>query len=191
MRKQFVAIAVCLALIGTGRAAQAAGSHTFSISDFQGTYAETCSGFMVGSGVAPSTNNPAPFSTGTSVPQTGTGTMVADGNGGFQATMVFTTGGLICAGTFAGGPGVDGGDGIATGYTVNSDGTGTVRGVFTAFPTPTTLPQQLAYGCPAPGGRQSSHIDEYFTMISPNEIRFTSIDSNATLTGTLTRQHGL
>jgi hypothetical protein len=186
IKQIFLAGAVGLGLIGIRSSAWAGGSHTFSVSDVQGTYAETFSGFVVGGGTRPTTISPIPFSIGTSFPENGTGTMIADGAGGFQATVVSITGGTLCAGTLAGGPAVDGGDGIPTGYTVNSDGTGTSRGVFTPFPAPATLPPQLVYACPPAGG----HQDEYFIISGHEQISFISIDSDVTLTGTATRQRG-
>jgi hypothetical protein len=181
--KNSIAGAVCLALIGTAGVAWTE-STTFSVSDLNGTYAEVFSGFVVGGGTQPTVDSPVPFGTGTSFPETGTGTLVADGSGNFQAKLLTIVGGLVCAGTLAGGTGVSGGDGFPTGYTVNSDGSGLARGIFTPFVSPATLPPQLVYGCPAAG----SHQDEYFQIINHHEVRFISIDSDTTLSGTATLQ---
>ena len=182
--KKFIAGAVCLALIGVAGGAWAGASTTFSASDLNGTYAEVFSGFVVGTGTQPTIDSPIPFGTATSFPESGTGTLVADGSGNFTATITSIIGGLVCAGTLAGGSGVSGGDGFATGYTVNPDGSGIARGIFTPFISPTTLPPQVVYGCPPAGG----HQDEYFQIVNHHEVRFVSIDSDTTLSGTATLQ---
>ena len=178
MKSKLLIGALFFAMMSTAASVWAdGGSKTFSNKDVKGTYAEQFSGFVVGPGKPPS-------QTGTSFPETGTGTLTTDGNGGFQAKLTFTIGGLLCSGTVAGGPSISGGDGFATGYTVNPDGTGTARGIFTPNPAPSTLPPQIIYGCPASGG----HQDESFTIVSPRKIDFISTDSDSVISGTAERQ---
>lgn len=136
---------------------------TFSNKNLKGTYTERFSGFVG------STANP--FPTGTSLPQSGTGTESADGKGNFTANLVFSIGGTTCSGTVAGT------------YVVNADGSGTSTGTFTPNVTaPTGIPSPN-YACP-PGTLQ----DEAFTIVGQGEVDFISTDADSVVTGVAVKQ---
>src|ERR1700676_2619362 len=128
MKKKLLVSAVSCIVLGGAFAAWAHDTKTFSNKNLNGTYAESFSGFASAS---PATSGGGSFSTGSTFPESGTGTLTADGKGNFQASLTFNTGGLLCSGTVAGT------------YTVNADGTGTSRGVFTPNPAPSGLPSQI------------------------------------------------
>jgi hypothetical protein len=135
----------------------------FSNKDLKGTYTEKFSGF-VGS-VA------NPFPTGTSLPQSGTGTETTDGKGNFTANLVFNIGGSTCSGTVTGT------------YVVNADGSGTSTGTFAPNVTaPTGIPAGN-YACP--GGALQ---DEAFTIVGDETVDFISTDADSVVTGTAVKQ---
>jgi hypothetical protein len=136
---------------------------TFSNKDLKGTYTEKFSGFVG------TTANP--FSTGTSLPQSGTGTETADGKGNFTANLVFNIGGSTCSGTVTGT------------YVVNADGSGTSTGTFAPnAAAPTGIPAEN-YACP-----EGALQDEAFTIVTHDTVDFISTDADSIVTGTAVRQ---
>lgn len=111
------------------------GPPGFSNADFSGTYANTFQGSIIGAPVPPSVIGPVIGAL------SGTGTLIADGNGGISGgTETVSDGNNICVGTLGGT------------YNVNSDGTGTLKTTFSTTSTvagvcPSTtppLPQHIA-----------------------------------------------
>ena len=136
---------------------------SFTNKNLKGTYTEKFSGFV--------SETANPFATGTSLPQSGTGTEIADGKGNFSANLVFNIGGSTCSGTVTGT------------YVVNADGSGTSTGTFVPDATaPTGIPAGN-YACPT-GALQ----DEAFTIVSPNTVDFISTDADSIVTGTAALQ---
>jgi len=143
--------------------ASSVSARTFSNKDLRGTYTQKFSGFVAGTG--------NPFPSGTSIPQSGTGTETADGKGNFTANLVFSIGGSTCSGTVAGT------------YQVNADGTGTSTGTLTPNATaPTGIPS-ANYACP-----QGSLQNEAFTIVSRQKVEFISTDADSVVTGIAVRQ---
>ena len=163
-----------------------ADSHnkTFSNKDIKGTYAEKFSGFVVGTGTPPTTSSSTPFQTGSSFPESATGTLTADGNGNFTAVVAFNIGGNTCFGTVAGT------------YQVGPDGTGTSTGTFTPSSSPPKSPTTSSFpgGFPGPGGNYAcpSQVtgvqDEAFTIVGSGKIDFMSTDADLVASGTAQRQ---
>jgi len=142
-----------------------AGSPTFSNKDLKGTYALKFSGFL-GSAANP-------FPTTSSLPQSGAGVELADGNGNFNAAVLFNIGGTTCSGTISGT------------YQVNPDGTGTSSGTFTPSATAPTGVPTSNYGCPS---QMTGVQDEAFTIFSPDKLEFISTDADSVVSGTAERQ---
>jgi hypothetical protein len=156
-------LAVGIGLLAAFSLAPSASAKNFSDKNLKGTYTEKFSGFVAG------TANP--FASGTSLPQSGTGTEIADGKGNFTASLVFNIGGSTCSGTVTGT------------YQVNADGSGTSTGTFTANASaPSGIPAGN-YACP-PGSLQ----DEAFTIVSPHKVEFISTDADSVVTGSAEQQ---
>jgi hypothetical protein len=162
--KLFVAI-LTVVMLSTASGWADAGGKSFSNKDLKGTYAVKFSGFAAGAA--------NPFPAGTSQPQSGTGLEVADGNGNFTATLVFSIGGSTCSGTVAGT------------YHINSDGTGTSTGTFTPKATAPTGVPSSNYACPT---QMTGIQDEAFTIVTLGRVDFISTDADSVVSGTAVRQ---
>ena len=166
MKNGFLVGTLLLATIGSA-ASVWAGSHptTFSNKDLKGTYSLKFSGFIG------STSNP--FPTTSSLPQSGAGFEIVDGNGNFQGALLFSIGGSTCAGSISGT------------YQVNPDGTGTSTGTFTPEATAPKGVPTANYSCPS---QMTGTQDEAFQIVSPDKIEFLSTDPDSVVSGTAERQ---
>ena len=155
MNRKILAGALCLALVGSTSSVWAVTCPSGSSpSKLKGTFAQLLTGFV---------GNP-PQPTGNTAPEASTGTITADGNGGFTGNLTFNAGGTVCSGTVTGT------------FCANDDGSGrgTATGQFTG----------TSGTCPS-GGSQS----ESFTIVGPNRIDFISTDSESVLSGSAIRQN--
>jgi len=160
MNRKILVSALCLALVGATSPAWGACATPGNASKLKGNFAQLLSGF------ADTSPGGGPFATSNSAPESSTGVLTADGNGGFNATLTFNIGGTVCSGTASGT------------YCVNNDGTGTESGTF-------TLGASQPATCPPSGSENAS-----FTIVDPNRVDFISTSSDTVLSGTAIRQNG-
>ena len=168
MKNRFLLGTALFAMLAGGSSVWA-GSPTFSNKDVKGTYSLKFSGFLGSAG--------NPFPTTSSLPQSGAGVEIADGNGNFNAAVLFNAGGTTCSGTILGT------------YQVNPDGTGTSTGTFTPTSSAPSGVPTTNYGCPS---QMTGVQDEAFTIFSPDTLEFISTDADSVVSGTAKRQsrHG-
>ncbi len=158
-----LALQFALALPGAGRLAQA--QPPYSAADFSGTWGFGVSGTVI---FTPPLSGPTPNCSGwtpVSLPISIEGTLIGDGKGGLTGTQTFNADGLVCSGTLKGG------------YTVASDGTGTLDTV--TFTPNAGSPA----GCTATVGN-SAFI---FSAVT-NHIDLTGTDCFQVISGSATKQ---